>query len=283
MIIWIASYPKSGNTWVRSFISAILNNNEGNFTFKDLINIPQYPIRHHFEGFLSDFSDVSNIKKNWIATQTKLNLDEKIKFLKTHHVNCKIGNDSFTNFDNTLGVIYVVRDPRNVLTSLINHYSLNNQSEAKAFLLEEKNWLGFKKEDNKIKLTRFPTLISSWKTNYNSWKNTSKNLLIIKYEDLVSNPEYEFDKITNYLEKVLKKNIDKNKVNNALVSTSFEALKNREAEEGFIEGAKDKVGEGNKKFFNLGPENKWENLVNKNITNEIEKRFEVEMKELGYL
>ena len=60
-------------------------------------------------------------------------------------------------------------------------------------------------------------------------------------------------------------------------------MKKREAEEGFIEGAKDKVGEGNKKFFNLGPENKWENLVNKNITNEIEKRFEVEMKELGYL
>ena len=49
------------------------------------------------------------------------------------------------------------------------------------------------------------------------------------------------------------------------------------------EGAKDKMGEGNKRFFNLGPENKWENLVNKTIVNEIEKIFEVEMKELGYL
>ena len=39
----------------------------------------------------------------------------------------------------------------------------------------------------------------------------------------------------------------------------------------------------NKRFFNLGPENKWENLVNKTIVNEIEKIFEVEMKELGYL
>ena len=210
-------------------------------------------------------------------------MDEKIKFLKTHHVNCKIGNDSFTNFDNTLGVIYIVRDPRNVLTSLINHYSLNNESEAKEFLIEEKNWLGFKKEDNKIKLTRFPTLISSWKTNYNSWKNTSQNLLIVKYEDLVSNPKYEFDKIINYLEKILKTNFDKEKISNALVSTSFEILKNREIKEGFIEGAKDKMGEGNKRFFNLGPENKWENLVNKTIVNEIEKIFEVEMKELGYL
>ena len=108
-------------------------------------------------------------------------------------------------------------------------------------------------------------------------------MLIVKYEDLVSNPKYEFDKIINYLEKILKTNFDKEKISNALVSTSFEILKNREIKEGFIEGAKDKMGEGNKRFFNLGPENKWENLVNKTIVNEIEKIFEVEMKELGYL
>ncbi len=283
MIIWIASYPKSGNTWVRSFISAILNSENGNFSFKDLSSIPQYPIKQQFEGFLNDFSDINSIKKNWITTQTKINLDNKTKFLKTHHVNCKIGEDSFTNFNNTLGVIYVVRDPRNVLSSLINHYSLNNQSEAKRFLFEEKNWLGFKKEDNTIKLTRFPTLISSWKTNYNSWKSTSKNLLIVKYEDLVVNPKSGFDKIINYVERLLDVNFDEKKIENALTTTSFEILKSKEIKEGFIESAKKKVGEGNKRFFNLGPENKWENLLDKDIVIEIEKEFEKEMRELGYL
>tara|TARA_B100000614_G_C14466483_1_gene460703 strand:- start:208 stop:1059 length:852 start_codon:yes stop_codon:yes gene_type:complete len=283
MIIWIASYPKSGNTWVRSFISAILNSENGNFSFKDLARIPQYPIKQQFEGFLNDFSDINSIKKNWITTQTKINLDNKTKFLKTHHVNCKIGEDSFTNFNNTLGVIYVVRDPRNVLSSLINHYSLNNQSEAKRFLFEEKNWLGFKKEDNTIKLTRFPTLISSWKTNYNSWKSTSKNLLIVKYEDLVVNPKSGFDKIINYVERLLDVNFDEKKIENALTTTSFEILKSKEIKEGFIESAKKKVGEGNKRFFNLGPENKWENLLDKDIVIEIEKEFEKEMRELGYL
>ena len=283
MIIWIASYPKSGNTWVRSFISAILNDKNGNFSFNDLITIPQYPIRQQFEGFLSDFSNINIKKKNWIPTQAKINLNKKNKFLKTHHVNCKIDNDSFTNFDNTLGVIYIVRDPRNVITSLVNHYSLKNHLEAKDFLFEEKNWLGFKKEENKVKLTRFPTLISSWKTNYNSWKNTRENLLIVKYEDLVSNPKSEFGKIVNYLEQILKLNFDKTKIENALSTTSFETLKKKEINEGFIEGAKDKVGKGNKRFFNLGPDNNWEKLVNKNIVIEIEKKFQLEMKELGYL
>ena len=283
MIIWIASYPKCGNTWVRSFISALLYTEDGKFSFKNLESIPQYPIRHQFTGFLEDFSDINSIKKNWITTQTKMNLDNKVKFLKTHHVNCKIDNHAFTNFDNTLGVIYIVRDPRNVLTSLINHYSLNNQLEAKKFLFEEKNWLGFKKENNKIQLTRFPTLISSWKTNYNSWKNTSKNLLLIKYENLISNPELEFSKLTNYLENIINIKFDKNKIENAINSTSFETLKNKELKEGFIEGAKDKTNDGKKRFFNLGPENKWKNLVKKEIVDEVEKNFEIEMKELNYL
>ncbi len=283
MIIWIASYPKCGNTWVRSFISALLYTEDGKFTFKNLESIPQYPIRHQFSGFLEDFSDINSIKKNWITTQTKMNLDNKVKFLKTHHVNCKIDNHAFTNFDNTLGVIYIVRDPRNVLTSLINHYSLNNQLEAKKFLFEEKNWLGFKKENNKIQLTRFPTLISSWKTNYNSWKNTSKNLLLIKYENLISNPELEFSKLTNYLENIINIKFDKNKIENAINSTSFETLKNKELKEGFIEGAKDKTNDGKKRFFNLGPENNWKNLVKKEIVDEVEKNFEIEMKELNYL
>ena len=60
-------------------------------------------------------------------------------------------------------------------------------------------------------------------------------------------------------------------------------LKNKEIKDGFFESAMDKHLGGNKRFFNLGPENKWENLVDKTIVNEIEKKFVSEMKELGYL
>ncbi len=70
MIIWIASYPKSGNTWVRSFISAILNDENGNFSFNNLVNIPQYPTRQQFDGFLSDFSNINIIKNKRKDNQT---------------------------------------------------------------------------------------------------------------------------------------------------------------------------------------------------------------------
>ena len=43
MLIWVASYPKSGNTWVRSFLSAYYFTKNGNFEFELLKKIPQYP------------------------------------------------------------------------------------------------------------------------------------------------------------------------------------------------------------------------------------------------
>lgn len=285
MIIWLASYPKSGNTFLRSLLSAYIFTKDGNFNLNSLKEIDQFPDLNIFKKFGIDTSNEVELIKNYISVQQKMNSlgGKKIRFLKTHTSFYDINGHKFTDLNNTLGVIYIVRDPRNVLTSLINHYSLNNQLEAKKFLFEEKNWLGFKKENNKIQLTRFPTLISSWKTNYNSWKNTSKNLLLIKYENLISNPELEFSKLTNYLENIINIKFDKNKIENAINSTSFETLKNKELKEGFIEGAKDKTNDGKKRFFNLGPENNWKNLVKKEIVDEVEKNFEIEMKELNYL
>ena len=49
MIIWLASYPKSGNTMVRSLLSAYLFTKDGNFTFETLKNISQFPDITFFE------------------------------------------------------------------------------------------------------------------------------------------------------------------------------------------------------------------------------------------
>ena len=73
------------------------------------------------------------------------------------------------------------------------------------------------------------------------------------------------------------------KLKNAIDSTSFDKLQDKEINEGFYESVRDKLGNGKKKFFNLGPKNKWQELVDKNIVNEIENQFENEMKELNYL
>ncbi len=148
MIIWVASYPKSGNTWVRTFLSSLLYSEDGINDFSQLKKITQFPDRNYFKKFVTDYEDIKQIYTNWKNVQDFINLDKRIKFFKTHHVNCNIENYSFTDNSNSLGVIYIVRDPRTVLMSVKNHFQLNDFNEGKAFILNEKNWLGFVKNDN---------------------------------------------------------------------------------------------------------------------------------------
>ncbi len=283
MIIWLASYPKSGNTWVRSFISSILFTKDGDVDLSKLENICQFPLRSQFNNYIDDLQDVKKVYQNWSNVQNYMNLDNKIKFLKTHHVNCKIENFEFTDDNNSLGVIYIVRDPRNVACSVKNHFSLENYDEVKNFLFREHNWLGvitdkkIKPLDNKI-----PTLISSWKTNYLSWKNKTKNYLLIKYENLLENPYLEFGKISRYLENHLNVKFDEKKIKKAIETCSFRNLQQLETDGKFKEQTVDKQNKS-VKFFHLGPENDWKKNLDKNISREIENKFKAEMEELGYL
>ena len=102
MIIWIASYPKSGNTWVRSLLSAYLYSEDGIFNFDLLRKIDQFPSKRYFEFFLKDFRDIKKISDYWIAAQDRINLLNKgTTFMKTHSALCKLENNSFTNKRNT--------------------------------------------------------------------------------------------------------------------------------------------------------------------------------------
>ena len=284
MIIWLASYPKSGNTWVRSFIASLLFNKNNEANLKELHNIPQYPLRSHFNNLLDNIDDVKEISSNWINSQRRINSDNKIKFLKTHHALCKIGDSTFTNYETSIGAIHIVRDPRNIVTSILYHFSKKNYFEAKKFLLDNNKTLGkkFDRLDPNVNKNMF-TPIFSWKNHYNTWKNFKKNYLLVRYEDLISDPNKEFRKIYNYISNILNVKIEENKIELAIKSNSFENLKKLEQSGGYKEAIKDKESGQLKQFFNLGPDNKWEKILDKEIKEEIEKEFKNEMSELGYL
>ena len=284
MIVWIASYPKSGNTWIRSFLYSLLFSNEHMPDLDKIDIIDQYPARKHFKKYVTNFNNFKEISKYWNKSQSDINIDKEIKFLKTHHINCKIDNNQFTDLKNTLGVIHIVRDPRNVITSLKNHYSKKDYFEAYDFIsdplhcidIENKSHLKLKKE------MILNTLISSWNNHYNSWKNFSDNYILIKYEDLENYPQETFKKLINFLKLKLKIKIKKNEISEIIKLNSFESLRKIELNNGFKEAS---INENNKKnkFFYLGPMNKWENLLSKDIKKKIEITFEKEMKDLGYL
>jgi len=279
MIVWIASYPKSGNTWVRAILSSLLYTEDGNFSIQHLKKIDQYPIRKYFEGFVNNYHDIKEVMRYWIVTQDKLNLDNETKFLKTHHALCKVDNFHFTNNDNTLATIYIVRDPRNIITSITNYFNFN-YNEAKKFMFNSSQALVALDKKNKNSIS---TLIGSWSDHYNTWTKNNKNVLIVKYENLILNTEEEIIKIINFLQKYKKIKINNKKIKNCIKTTSFENLKKIEEIGHFNEIEQNNNKEEKTKFFNLGKENKWENLLDNKIKIDIEKKFLKEMKELKYI
>ena len=229
---------------------------------------------------INNFDDFNQIKKNWINSQNLINSDNKLNIFKTHHVLCSLGKDNFTDKKNTLGAIYVVRDPRNVISSILYHFNLSNTEEALNFIQTEDKFIGNVK--NKV---NYPlhTLIGSWKTNYNSWKFSGKNFLLVKYEDLILNPNTEFKRIANYITNTTNIKFSEEQIKKGIDESSFENLRKFEDKNGFIESIKDSENKKRKKFFNLGPRNSWEKSLDKKFVDEIENSFNDEMKELGYI
>ncbi len=285
MIFWIASYPKSGNTWLRALISSYYYSRDGIFNQDLLKKIDQFPTKKYFKGFDYDKKVATDTCKFWIKAQEKINANIKgLKFFKTHNVFGKLNNYDFTDRQNSIGCIYVVRDPRNVFTSLKNHYQLNNDQAIK-WMTNDKNYIYYiqKFEENGFSDFQF---ISSWNIHYQSWKVQKKiPIKFIKYEDLQNQTYYVFKEVIKFINEVTnnKEKLNKEKIKIVLKTTSFEKLKKSEIDHGFSE-AVDSKEDKNKKipFFNLGPKNDWRQIISDDLKVKLESIFEKDLKELSY-
>ncbi len=279
MIIWLASYPKSGNTLLRSILSSYFYSKDGIFTFENLEKISQFPQTSHLMSIGVDVDNEKEVFKNFINAQNFINQDKKkVKFFKTHSSLCKMYNSNFTDLKNTLGAIYIIRDPRNVVTSLAHHYNLSID-QATDVMIDKDRLM-----DKTAKNCR--VFLGSWSFNYNSWKNllNQNKFLLIKYEDLINKKKTVLLKIFKYLNLLgLKSNLDMIKLNKAIKTTEFENMKKKEENETFYEAVIDSKTGKRKNFFNLGPKNNWRKLLDVKNKDKIENYFEKEMIELGYL
>ena len=284
MIIWLSSYPKSGNTLVRSLLSAYLFTKDGKFNFESLKNISLFPDITFFEKLGVNVENEDEILKNYIHAQEKINEINKksITFLKTHSTLHSINNHKFTNYQNSYGVIYIVRDPRNVVISYANHNQITIEQAAEA--IKSFKVLGGVK-NSKVAADRGKTHVGSWASHYNVWKEFKKTnrYLLVKYEDLISDTRNQFLRIINfiYILGKAKHTIDQEKLNNVINTTTFEKMQSMEKSTFFHEAKK--INDKYVTFFKYGPNNDWKKMLQPKILQNLELEFKTEMKELGYL
>tara|TARA_B110000438_G_C15757686_1_gene625877 strand:- start:53 stop:910 length:858 start_codon:yes stop_codon:yes gene_type:complete len=276
-IVFIASYMKSGNTWMRSIVCSLLNN--GNFDLEDLKKIKLFSqeayfnklkdIKYQSDGNL-DFTFISN---NWINAQKKINdtTDEKIKFFKTHSIRGIINNNYFTDENVCKGFIYLIRDPRDISISLAKHMDISID-KAIDIMLNQKNFV-----TNVFKVNE---AVCTWKDHIDSWFNFTKvPRLIIRYEDMIENNFKIINQTTEYLNLIYNKNnfINQQTIEKTIKNTKFKNLQSLEKINGFVEATK------KNSFFRKGLSGQWKKFLTKGQIQIIEKKLGKDMQKLGYL
>ena len=279
-IIWIASYPKSGNTWLRYFLGNYYFNNKDNFEPEIIKNIKKFHldkelIKSNFHN--KDFiKNPYNVSKYWIESQKKLEIKKgNVVFLKTHNALINIENNEFTNSDLTLAIIYIIRDPRDVVVSYSKYRHLDYDKTIEHMIGSKVNipFVRDAKDASNIEIT------GSWAFHYNSWKDGISVIprIIIKYEDLLSNSENIFTNIIKFLSNIMKFEVNYKKIKSSNNLSKFTKLKNFEEKNNFFEN------NSSENFFRIGKSGNWKKELNKDQIKKIEDSFKNEMINLGYL
>ena len=271
--ILIASYPKSGNTWLRSIIGNFYNFGK-DFSLNDLKSIPLLSIKKHFNEF-EDKVYVNNndlhfdwISQNIIKCQNILNSKPNhLNIFKTHSARHK----NFTNETVNAGFIYIVRDPRDIIVSLKNFSGKEIDKTINDFLFSKSLM---------ISTNGAQELLSTWELNVQSWLNyNTVPRLMIKYEDLKLNPKKIILNIKEFLNKIHRLNINlrDQDIDTILENTNFNNLRDLEDKNGFDEATK------HSKFFRSGKSNQWKDVLSNTQVKLIEKNLKSLMRYFNYI
>lgn len=271
-ILWIASYPKSGNTWVRSFIQNYLSNQRSDINDMHRQSIDEIK-SFRYQPYLSADQATTDLDLTTIcAIRPNVHADiaaaaQGTVFVKSHNFQGQYENYPLHNWSVSSGAIYVVRNPLDVAVSL-SHYFDYTIDDAISYMADD--MAGTPNEPENV-----PQIITSWSLNVSSWtQEPGNNLLVLRYEDLLKNPKKYFRKVESLLG--LKK--DPKRLTKAIHASSFKNLKQQEQQSGFVE-----KHENAGAFFRSGTANQWQKVLSKEQVERLVNDHREQMERFKYI
>ena len=267
-IHWLASYPKSGNTWVRmllyayKFGSANLEQMKGH-VIGDQIPGAWFSVSPVPWGYLNN--DQRLLLRHPALMMSAMMYPNRPVIMKTHCANLRVNSIDLIPEELTSKSVYIVRDPRDVCISYAHHMGISIDEA-----IEKLNSIGGSLSSGESGIVQ---AIGSWSANVKSWNEDGHfDRIIIRYEDLLSNPIVELRKIlTQYYD--IEPEVPR--MQKAIDLCTFSKLQKQEQEEGFSEATK------NGEFFRKGKSSWRETLTSEQIST-IEKDHSLWMVNMGY-
>jgi len=272
-IIWLASYPKSGNTWLRAFLANYLQNPDEPLPINDLPHhilgdstVPHY---ERFSGKKADELDEHEI------AQLRVKIHEWFAFSKGRDIFVKTHNRIATSADTplitpsaTVGAVYVVRNPLDVVPSFAHHFNIDVQKAVRS-ICEPDYYLP--QTDTHVR-----QYLGSWSRHAASWLD-AKGMMqhMMRYEDMLQKPVKTFSSMIEFLQLP----VERERIKKAIEFCSFKQLKKQEQDENFIEARKD----GSSRFFRSGKTGGWRDVLTPEQADFVIEANKDMMIRLGYL
>lgn len=273
-IVWLASYPKSGNTWIRMFLRNYILDTSRPADLNQLapfegIDSDRSAFEQAAGGAIGDIQPGKDLAKLRPRAHRILARRTPGIFYAKSHAMLGVHEGSMTvSMDVTAGAIYIVRNPLDVCLSFASHYDLSIDDTI-AVMADQGRWL----EGN---ARHVPVMMSSWSMNVESWTHQDQaTKLVLRYEDLQKNPRKQFLKVLKHL------NIDRGdnaRFKRALKFSSFSSLQQQEKDTGFMEGRSDQS-----LFFRQGRVEQWKDVLSASQIDRLCNDHGGMMQKFGYL
>lgn len=271
-IVWLASYPKSGNTWLRAFLANLVANRVDAVTPNELARYGDdeaSPERYTaIAGRPS--SDLTVEELSAVRPQVHAAIASRAqgtRFVKTHNLSGSFDGHPLHNWDVTAGAVYVVRNPLDVVVSMTHHFGLDVDAAIERLGNDD---VATANDDLFVS-----QILRSWSTHVKSWADlASEKILVVRFEDLIEKPAKPFTKVA----KLVGLGQDRARIDRAIRHSAFQSLASMEKKHGFVE-ASDKAG----RFFRKGRVNEWRDVLTRQQAMRVIDAHREQMQRFGYV
>lgn len=251
-IVWLASYPKSGNTWLRAFLANLLANSSAPLPFEEWLHYGDD------EALPSRFNEVAGCESTSMDADRLSEVRPQVHaliaarsrgtaFVKTHNLNGSFAGHPLHNPDVTAGAIYVVRNPLDVVISMAAHFSLS--------IDEAIERLGNDDVATANDALFVSQMLGSWSRHVSSWADAAgSKVLVVRYEDMLEKPTKAFLKVA----RLIGQDRDCERIQRAIRFAGFNQLQGMERKSGFREAPR-----ADAPFFRAGRANQWRECLSR--------------------